>query len=391
MKILYLVTKADLGGAQVHVLDLLRGLRRETDAAVGVGETGYFTDAVRKLGVPYYVLPNLVHPISPLKDCRAVVDVAQLIRLLKPDVVHAHTSKAGVIGRLAARAAGVPSIFTAHTWCFAEGTSLKWRLLGVPAERLAGWLSTAIINVSDANRELALRYRVANPRKILIIWNGIPDTPHRAEPDRDAIPTIAMVARCVDQKDQRLLLRTMAKLAGGVRAVFVGDGPRLSELQEEARKLGVAERVDFVGRRFDVAQILSKAHIFALPTHWEGLPLSILEAMRAGLPVVATDVGGVAEAVVEGQTGFLAARGDDGMFVRRIAELAANPALRRQMGNAGRLRYEASFTLEHMLRNTMTVFRMVALGFQATSESSLAAASASGLPMMNRSPKIQRS
>src|SRR5882724_11303910 len=167
MKILYLLTKADLGGAQVHVLDLLRGLRRETDAVVGVGETGYFTDAVRKLGVPYYVLPNLVHPISPLKDCRAMADVAHLIRLLKPDVVHAHTSKAGVIGRLAASVAGVPSIFTAHTWCFAEGTSLKWRLVGVPAERLAGLLSSAIINVSEANQELAMRHRISDPKRML--------------------------------------------------------------------------------------------------------------------------------------------------------------------------------------------------------------------------------
>src|SRR5260370_22057752 len=196
--------------------------------------------------------------MAPAKDCRAIIDIAPLIRGVGADIVHAHASKAGLVGRLAARAAGVPSIFTAHTWCFAEGTSLKWRLLGVPAERLAGWLSTAIINVSDANRELALRYRVANPRKILTIWNGIPATPHRRQPDGDAVPTIAMVARCVDQKDQRLLLRTVAKLAGGVRAGFLGDGPRLSELQEEARKLGVAERGGLWGRRFDVAQMLSK-------------------------------------------------------------------------------------------------------------------------------------
>ena len=133
MRVLYLVTRADLGGAQVHILDLLRGLHNEVDAAVGVGETGFFTDAVRDLGVPYYVIPDLVHPMSPVRDCRALGQVTQLIRRLSPDVVHSHTSKAGVIGRLAARAAGVPSVFTAHTWCFAEGTSWKWRLFGIPA------------------------------------------------------------------------------------------------------------------------------------------------------------------------------------------------------------------------------------------------------------------
>src|SRR5262245_7404370 len=106
MKILYLVTKGDLGGAQMHVLDLLRGLHSGDEAAVGVGEAGFFTEAVRKLGVPFYVVPNLIHRISPFKDVRAVMDVARLIRSVRPHMLHAHTSKAGVIGRLAARVAG---------------------------------------------------------------------------------------------------------------------------------------------------------------------------------------------------------------------------------------------------------------------------------------------
>jgi glycosyltransferase involved in cell wall biosynthesis len=363
MRVLYLVTRADLGGAQVHILDLLRGLRNEVNAAVGVGETGFFTDAVRDLGVPYYVIPDLVHPMSPLRDCRALGQVKRLIQRLNPDVVHSHTSKAGVIGRLAARAAGVPSVFTAHTWCFAEGTSWKWRLFGIPAERIAGWFGSAIINVSQANRRLALRYRVADPRKILTIWNGVPDSAYRAEPGsnrKGGVPTIAMVARCVEQKNQKLLLDVLSKTPGRARAVFIGDGPRLPALEQEARRLGIGDYVEFLGRRSDVAEILAKAHIFALPTHWEGLPLSILEAMRAGLPVVASDVGGVSEAVVDGDTGFLVPRGDDLMFHRRMAELVADPELRQRMGSAGRDRYQRIFTVEQMLRNTLEVFRLAA-------------------------------
>src|SRR5690349_7161388 len=106
MRILYLVTKADLGGAQVHILDLLRGFKDALDPVVATGENGYFTDAVAQLGIRCHVVPNLVHPISPVKDCRAVLDIAALIRAVQPDLVHTHTSKAGVIGRLAARAVG---------------------------------------------------------------------------------------------------------------------------------------------------------------------------------------------------------------------------------------------------------------------------------------------
>jgi len=115
MRILYLVTRADLGGAQVHILDLLHGFRNRLEPVVAVGEEGYFTEAVRALGVDCHIIPRLVHPISPRKDVQAILEVTRLIRAVRPDVVHAHTSKAGVIGRLAARAVAVPSVFTAHT------------------------------------------------------------------------------------------------------------------------------------------------------------------------------------------------------------------------------------------------------------------------------------
>ena len=365
MRLLSRVTKADLGAAQVNVLDLLRGLRDVQDAAVGAGEAGCFTDAVRKLGIPHYVLPNLVQPVSPGKDLRAVADVARLIRSIRADMVHAHTSKAGVIGRLAARVAGVPAVFTAHTWCFAEGTSWKSRA-AIPLERIIGRLGGFIINVSDTNRDLALRHRIAPEQRMRTVWNGVPDTRHRARPDAGWLPEVVMLARCVEQKDLPLLLRVMAKINCPVKTVFVGDGPELPRLKEEAEQLGVANRVDFLGRRWDVAQLLSRAHIFAFPTNGEGLPLSILEAMRAGLPVVASNVGGVSEAVVNGETGFLVETGDEEGFHRRLVDLLDDPSLRRRMGAAGRARYESRFTLRHMLDKTMAVYEMAARGLRAS-------------------------
>jgi len=200
---------------------------------------------------------------------------------------------------------------------------------------------------------------------MLTIWNGIPDTIHHARPDAAGIPTIVMVARCVPQKDHSLLLRAFAKIERPARVVFVGDGPLLEALTTQAEQLGIRDRVEFLGQRFDIAEILAQAQIFALATRWEGFPLSILEAMRAGLPVVASNAGGVAEALIDGETGFLAECGDVDQFRDRLSNLLDDPLLRRRMGDAGRTRYQANFTLEQMLQKTLAVYQMAALDLAA--------------------------
>jgi glycosyltransferase involved in cell wall biosynthesis len=176
-----------------------------------------------------------------------------------------------------------------------------------------------------------------------------------------------MVARCAEQKDHSVLLRAFARIAEPAKLVFVGGGPKLAPLRAEANELNVANRVEFLGDRFDIAEILSGSHIFALASKWEGFPLSILEAMRAGLPVVASNVGGVSEAVTDGKTGFLVERGDVSVFRSRLHSLLDNPALRHKMGAAGRQRYEAAFTSDHMLRKTLAVYQMAVLGVRAAS------------------------
>jgi glycosyltransferase involved in cell wall biosynthesis len=381
MRVLYLITRSELGGAQIHLLDLLGGFCDHLDMVVGVGEDGYLVEKVRNLGIPCHVVPHLVQPMRPVEDLRAAFELVDLIRRVKPDVVHTHTSKVGVLGRLAARLAGVPSVFTAHTWCFAEGTSWKWKAVGVPSERLAARCSSSIINVSEANRKLALSYRITKEDRLLTIHNGIIDSPYRARPDRSGIPTIAVVGRCAPQKDQALFLRALSELPTPVRALIVGDGPTRPALEADAERLGIRDRVEFLGQRHDVAELLASAHIFALPTKWEGFPLSILEAMRAGLPVVASNVGGVAEAVVDGENGFLIPSGNSDGFREGLRKLIESPALRRQMGEIGRTHYEAKFTLEVMLRKTLAVYHKAVSSAQ-TSEDLLLSSS-------TRSSKVQ--
>ncbi len=359
MKLLLIITRGELGGGQRHVVDLLAGLKQEYDLELATGEDGYLVESARTLGVPVHLIRHLVMPISPYDDIRALLALSRLIAKVKPDLVHAHTSKAGVLGRAAARINGVPCVFTAHTWCFAEGTAWKWKAIGIPLEKLAARWSGAIINVSEANRQLALKNCIAPAEKLITIHNGIPDTTHRALPAGRGVPTIVMIARFAPQKAQADLLRAVQGIEEPFRVVFIGDGPTRSAHEELAVQLGIRDRVDFLGVRRNIEHLLASAHIFALPSNWEGFPLTILEGMRAGLPVVASNVGGVAEAIVDGRTGFLVPAGSIVEFRSRLKQLIAHPTLRASLGVAGRARYEAEFTVRAMLRKTVAVYQTI--------------------------------
>lgn len=364
MHILYLITRAEMGGSQTHLLELLRGFRRDFRLSLATGEDGFLTEAARGLGVETFVLPNLVQPLDPLKDVKALKEVVQLLHRVKPDLIHCHTSKAGIVGRAAAKAAGVPAVFTAHTWSFADGTSRMWKLIGTPSERLAARFTTKIIAVSDSNRDLAIRQRVAPEYKIVTVHNGIPDTGYRAWPERGGVPRIVMVARFAPQKNQQQLLSALAEVELPFKLTFVGDGPTRLAAEQLAGELGLTPRVEFLGVRRDTEQILAASELFVLATNWEGFPITILEAMRAGLPVIATDVDGVREAVLDGQTGCLVPRGDTQALREKLILLLSDARLRGKLGAAGRSIYEREFTRPVMLDKIADVYRSVVPVFE---------------------------
>jgi|ERR1044071_2713936 glycosyltransferase involved in cell wall biosynthesis len=359
LKVLYVITRSEPGGAQVHLLDLLTAFHRPFRLSLAVGEDGYLVRKARELGVGIHLLPNLVQPLSPRKDCQALIELVRLIRRLKPDLVHAHSSKAGLLARLAAKLAGVPSIFTAHGWAFADGVPRAQRLFALPGERVAAWCCRKIIVVSQADYALGMTQRIARKAKMVVIHNGIADRPSRACPrgNPGQLVRIVSVARFAPQKDQSTLLRAAAGLPPHCHLAFIGDGPTRTRVEHEAKALSMSGRVEFLGERNDVEEILAGAQIFALTSHWEGFPISILEAMRAGLPVLASDVGGVAEAVAHGETGFVVPRADVATAAERLGRLVASPELRAQMGAAGRRRFEQLFSLQGMLTRTLESYR----------------------------------
>jgi glycosyltransferase involved in cell wall biosynthesis len=356
VKVLMVITESEKGGAQVHVLDLISGCREHCEMALATGDVGYLTQEAEASGIPTYIIPGLVRSVSLWGDLKATLGLIRLIRRLQPDVVHTHTYKAGLLGRLASFLCRVPVVYTAHTWCFQPGTGVWWKKLGLLGEWMSAWLSFRIITVSDANKAMALSFKVGSEGTIQTIHNGVCDVGIRARPE-ESPPSIVMVARFVIQKDQMSLIRALAEVEGEWRLRLIGDGPTYEEVREKVDELGLTNRVEFLGERGDVPQLLADASIFALITHLEGLPLAILEAMRASLPVVASDVGGVRETIDDGRTGYLIPHGDTEALRARLQTLIDDSALRRRLGEAGRQKYERHFGYSAMIGKTMDIYR----------------------------------
>lgn len=354
-RLLYIITLAEHGGAQAHVRDLLRHFSDRYELALATSHQGFLTEAAEQLGIPVKIVRNLVQPLSPAKDLKVVGELVGLIREYRPHLVHLHSSKAGMVGRLAARIAGIPSVFTAHGWAFTEGASRLRRMLAIATEWLAARVGNRIIAVSDYDFNLAIRCHVTAPPQMLRIHNGVPDVPERAKPQAGPA-RLVMVARFAPPKDQALVIRAVAGIKADYRLRFVGEGPQMEEARELARQLGILDRVEFLGARNDVPALLAESQVFVLASNYEGFPVSTLEGMRAGLPVVASDVGGAKEALVEGESGFLFPKGDQEALRQKLMPLIEDPALRGRMGRAARLRYEQQFSLQGMLGKVEDVY-----------------------------------
>ncbi|MHA7917242.1 glycosyltransferase family 4 protein [Alloalcanivorax xenomutans] len=363
MRIAYVITHFDsIGGAQVHLLDLAHAMIKDGhEVHILLGGTKAGLEAVRAKGANATHLQFMGREISLLRDVRAVFELRDKLRKVAPDIVHAHSSKAGIVARLAAFAAGIPAVFTAHGWAFTEGVSRRRRWLALMLEKLTAPLAARVIAVSDYDYRLALANRVCRSSKLRRIHNGVLDlVDSPCSIPEEMPPSIVMVARFQEPKRPDLLVTALNELRDlNWRAIIVGDGPDRAKVMSEVRAKGLEDRISLPGHLEDVSSVLSSSQIFVLLSRWEGLPLSILEAMRSGLPVVASNVGGVGEAVRDGETGCLVPAEDLGRLCTVLADLLKDPEARRRLGEQGRCLYEKEFSFDVMCRKTKEVYAEV--------------------------------
>lgn len=350
-----LVTLAEVGGAQTYVALLTEALRDRFDVVVAAYGPGPLIEAARSGGARFVPLRHVRRSLHPVRDALGLLELLRLLRRERPVIVHANSSKAGILGRVAAALARVPvRIFTVHGWAFNAHTGLA-KMAYLWSERLVAPLTTLTICVAERERATGLAARACQSDRTVVVHNAVPLLAVRERSSRKT-PVVLGVGRLKAPKDFSTLLQALARLQPGTyRAQIAGEGAERKGLELEARELGLADSVDFLGERRDIPDLLRGADVFVLPTRSEGLPMSVLEAMAAGLPVVASAVGGVPE-LVDSETGLLVPAGDAPELARAIDRLLRDSELRERLGAAGRARVEDQFGLDSWRRAHVTLY-----------------------------------
>ena len=375
-----MIARLNMGGPALHVAYLTAGLRErgyETTLVAGTLARGEDSMAfvARELGVDVVTIPELGREISPLRDLIATLRLAWLIRRERPQILHTHTAKAGTVGRLAARlAGGARPPIVVHTF---HGHVLRG-YFGPLRSRIFRWLerwlarhTTALVAVSPQVRDDLVAFGVAPPEKFVVIRLGIEleqrvaDTDGRSEtrrylgipPDRFTVGWIGRMTAIKNTED--VLSAFKALRTGGVEATLcmVGDGPDRAELERRAHELGIMRDTLFLGYQQDVAPFYAAFDALVLPSSNEGTPVSVIEALAARTPVVATRVGGVPDVVREGEDGFLVETGDTEALADRLARLAADPELRERMGARARERVLPRYEVSRLVDDVDRLYR----------------------------------
>ncbi len=360
LRVLHVITRMVVGGAQENTIlscALIDPVHFPSTLLTGpeTGTEGDLHDEARSRGVRMVFEPSLVRRVSPWHDLIVIYKLYRAIRAGRYDVVHTHSSKAGIVGRIAAWLAGTPVIIhTAHGWSFNQHQPRILYWVYVWLERFCARFSDAIIVVGKPDRTEGLSLGIGKPEKYRLIRSGIEVTAYRdvlisreEARARLGLPcdafVIGSVGRLAEQKAPLDLLEAFLPVAGlrpEARLVFIGDGPQRAELEAEIARRGMGSRVVVAGLRRDVPELLRAFDVFALASRWEGLPRVFPQAMAAGLPIVATMVDGAPDAITPGVNGWLVQVGDMDAMAQRLGALAADPETAKRMGAAGRARVE---------------------------------------------------
>lgn len=356
LRLLQITHDLDLGGLQQVIYNLCRTLdRNRFDISVlCLRAKGLFATDVEALGIPVYLAEQKEHGA----DYFAFRKVARLLRELRIDVIHTHNTQPFFDGTIGAVLAGVRTVVhTDHARAFPD------KLRYMVAEWAMSLYAYRVVGCSEHTSQQLMRYEKISKRKIVTIPNGIDGSRFELTIDRQAKrrelgiheqgSVIGLAVRLSDQKGITFLLQAMPRILAkhpDTTLLIAGDGDLRMDLERETQQLGIAARVKFCGPRKDIPELLKLLDLYVLPSKWEGLPMVILEAMAAGCPIVATDVGGNSTAVVDGVTGALVPPQDPGALADAIIRLLDSPDLQKSYAANGKNRFRERFSAETMAR-----------------------------------------
>ena len=353
-KIFHVITKLELGGAQKVTLMTLERLPRDSyQLGLVTGSGGLLTDRAKGIpGLRMFRIRSLTRQIHPVRDVRAFLELYRLFRQEKPHIVHTHSSKAGILGRWAARWAGVPIIYhTAHGFGFNEDQHPLRRKFFVWLEQRTKTITTQMVVVSRANEKTAQSYRMLKEDEAILCRDAIALEEFLAPGPRGqkrsswGVPSgktvVGMVACFKPQKcpsDFVDLAAHVLRTRNDVHFAMVGDGELRSSVEDRIRHHGIERHISLLGWQQNMPEVYRNLDIVVLTSLWEGLPCVFSEAMASGLPIVATNVDGAAEAIEDRETGFLHETHDIEGMARSIDILLSDTGLREAMGQRGQAR-----------------------------------------------------
>lgn len=356
MRILYTITKSEIGGAQVHVAQLIKKMKQLGHSVVVVSNPGGWLESeATKMGVIFYKNVYFANSFNPFRVVKSFFFISKIVNDFKPDIVHCHSSFAGVITRLVVRNK-IPTIFTAHSWAFTDGASFFRKIMASNIERFISKYASKIICVSKYDKDLALRYKIAPEKKLITIYNGV-----ERNMFTDSLKEDILVAngRLAYPKEYLLLLDAYKKSGINLKLQIISDGPDRSKIEERITELGLTGRVILLGNmssREAVQEKLSKAKIFILISKHEGFPLSVLEAMSAGVPIIASSVGGIPEQI-DPSCGLLVPN-----IIEEISNALkkmSNEAFAVDLGKRAQKKFEQIFTLEKFFIETESTYLLL--------------------------------
>lgn len=360
--ICYIIGQLGKGGAEKQLYELLKGMSRNvfSPTVISLSHGGYWEKEIQRLGIPVITLPRKKH-----FEFTRLIRLIKLLHTIKPQIVHTYMFSANSYGRIAAILTGVPVVIASER-SLPELKKDKNRYQFF-WDKLLAVLSDGIICNSSTAAHALIANHAFHAGKVFVVHNGIHENGFLRENNgknekRFAPKVIGTIGGLSPQKNHKLFL-DMAKAildAPGNRAVkfiIVGDGPLRNELEEYSRRVGIENNVIFTGERGDIFKLLQGMDIFVMTSLYEGMSNAIMEAMLAGLPVVATDVGGNRELIIQNETGYLCPLHDTASLVAEVADLINNESNAKRLGENGRRKILKEFTMEKMIQNSEFIYR----------------------------------